>query len=81
MIHPSPNFNGGIVEVWEWISNCIQRFTVHVIHAGLNVIHVSIRDPCHRGSGYQGACIGNPKCNIIQINQSRTLIWIHETEL
>ena len=26
----SPNFNGRAVEVWEWISNFIRYFTVHV---------------------------------------------------
>ena len=31
--HPFPNFNGYTVEVWEWISNFIQYFIAHVIHA------------------------------------------------
>ena len=28
--YPFPNFNGGTVEVWEWISNLILHFTGHV---------------------------------------------------
>ena len=31
VIYPFPNFNGVIVEVWEWISNFIPDFTGHVI--------------------------------------------------
>ena len=31
IIYPFPNFNGGTVEVWEWISNSIPHFTGHVI--------------------------------------------------
>ena len=31
IIYPFPNFNGADVEVWEWISNCIPRFTRHVV--------------------------------------------------
>ena len=31
VIYPSPNFNGGTVEVWEWISNFIPHFTGSVI--------------------------------------------------
>ena len=26
-----PNFNGATVEVWEWISNLIPNFVLHVI--------------------------------------------------
>ena len=29
--YPFPNFNGGTVEVWEWISNFMPDFTRHVI--------------------------------------------------
>ena len=29
--YPFPNFNGSTVEVWEWISNFIPHFIVHVI--------------------------------------------------
>ena len=29
--YPFPNFNDTAVEVWEWISNFILHFTVHVI--------------------------------------------------
>ena len=29
--YPFPNFKGATVEVWEWISNFITHFTVHVI--------------------------------------------------
>ena len=29
--YPLPNFNGTTVEVWEWISNFIPHFPVHVI--------------------------------------------------
>ena len=29
--YPFPNFNGATVEVWEWVSNFISRFTRHVI--------------------------------------------------
>ena len=29
--YPSPDFNGGTVEVWEWISNFISHFPGHVI--------------------------------------------------
>ena len=32
-----PNVNGGTVEVYEWISNVISRFTWHVIR----LIHAS----------------------------------------
>ena len=28
---PFPNFNGCTIELWEWISNFIPRFTGHVI--------------------------------------------------
>ena len=31
IIHPSPNFNGATVEVWEWMSNFIPHFTWHVV--------------------------------------------------
>ena len=31
IIHPFPNFNGCTVEVWELISNCTPRSTVHMI--------------------------------------------------
>ena len=31
IIFPFPNFNGCTVEVWEWISNFIPRFSGHVI--------------------------------------------------
>ena len=38
-----PNFNGCTVEVWEWMSNFIPNFTVHVITypLGLEVSYVS----------------------------------------
>ena len=26
--YPFPNFNGATVDVWEWISNFIPRFTM-----------------------------------------------------
>ena len=29
--YPFPNFNGAIVEVWEWISDFVPYFTGHVI--------------------------------------------------
>ena len=35
--YPFPNFNDSTVEVWEWISNFIQHFIMHVIY-----IHVGI---------------------------------------
>ena len=41
-----PNFNGGTVEVWEWISNSIPHITMDVITyplMGLKLIHVSER--------------------------------------
>ena len=31
IIYPFPNFNGGTVEVWEWISNFIPHFIMDVI--------------------------------------------------
>ena len=31
IIYPFPNVNGAAFEVWEWISNFITHFTVHVI--------------------------------------------------
>ena len=37
IIYQFPNFNGGTVEVWEWINNFIPHFTGHVIHAGIKV--------------------------------------------
>ena len=36
--YPFPNFNGAIVEVWEWISNLIPNFAMGVIiNAGIKV--------------------------------------------
>ena len=29
--YPFPNFNGGTVEVWEWLSNFIRHFIIDVI--------------------------------------------------
>ena len=29
--YPFPNFNGGTVEVWEWVSNFIPHFIMDVI--------------------------------------------------
>ena len=29
--YPFPNFNGGTVEVWEWLRNFIPNFIGHVI--------------------------------------------------
>ena len=45
--YPFPNFNGVTVEVWEWISNFIPHFIWLLLlsHAGLNLNHVSKRDP------------------------------------
>ena len=31
IIYLFPNFNGAIVEVWEWISNFIAQFTGHIV--------------------------------------------------
>ena len=44
--YPFPNFNSGTVEVWEWISNFIPCFIVHVITCPcwvLKLNHVSQR--------------------------------------
>ena len=36
--YPFPNFNGGTIEVWVWISNFIPHFiNVLLIHAGIKV--------------------------------------------
>ena len=39
--YPFPNFNGRTIEVWEWISNFIPYFILHVYlsnaHAGIKV--------------------------------------------
>ena len=46
--NPFPNFNGGTVEVWEWISNFIPPFTRHVITYpcwGKKLNHVSKSGP------------------------------------
>ena len=29
--YPFPNFNSAAIEIWEWISNSIQHFTVEGI--------------------------------------------------
>ena len=29
--YPFPNFNGATIEIWEWLSNFIPYFTVHMI--------------------------------------------------
>ena len=31
IIHPFPNFNGGTIGVWEWISNFITLFIMDVL--------------------------------------------------
>ena len=31
LIHPQTNIDGETVEVWEWLSNFIPHFSVHVI--------------------------------------------------
>ena len=46
--YPFPDFNRCTVEVWEWISNFIPHFTLHVITYpcwDLQFIYVSKRDP------------------------------------
>ena len=47
--YPFPNFNGGTVEVWEWISNFIPPFTSwacdYISMLGLKLNHVSNRGP------------------------------------
>ena len=43
--YPFPNFNGGTVEVWEWISNFIPHFTVNVIFIQAEINHVSKKGP------------------------------------
>ena len=46
--YPFPNFNGYIVEVWEWISNFIPYFILDVIlHTWIKLIHV-----CKRASDF-----------------------------
>ena len=49
VIYPFPNFNGGTVEVWEWISNFIQHSTPwtcdYLSMLGLKLIHVNKRGP------------------------------------
>ena len=45
--HTFPNFNGCAIDVWEWISNFIPHFTVHVItYPCCELIHVSKRGLC-----------------------------------
>ena len=44
-MYPYPNSNGGIVEVWEWISNVVPNVIVDVITYPL--IHARIKvKPC-----------------------------------
>ena len=45
VIHLFPHVNSCTVEVWEWISNFIPDFIMHVIHARLKLIHVSKKGP------------------------------------
>ena len=40
--YPFPNFNGGAVGVWKWISKFVQHFTGHV---RIKINHVSERAP------------------------------------
>ena len=40
--YPFPNFNGGTIDVWKWVSNFIPHFTGHVM-----LIHNAIKvKPC-----------------------------------
>ena len=53
--YPFPNFNGGTVEVWEWISDIIPHFTGacdYLSMLGLKLIHIS--EWCPMWSNYQG---------------------------
>ena len=44
--YPFSNFNGGTVEVWDWMCNFIPRFIMEVItYSWAKLIHVSKRDP------------------------------------
>ena len=47
--YPFPNFNSAVIEVWEWISNFIIYFIVHVITYPCwdKLIHVSKRGLVH----------------------------------
>ena len=47
--YPFPNFKGGTVEVWEWISNFIPHFTMHVITYQYSILGLKLNNVSKMG--------------------------------